>query len=208
MKNKAIGILGGTFDPIHFGHLIAGEYARHEFDLDRIIFIPSARPPHKDNVNVLDSNHRYNMVKLATQENMFFEVSTLEMERQGYSYTVDTVKYFATRYEEAEIYFIMGVDALLFINTWKNLDELIAMCKFIIVTRPGYELNQNDQCFNNLPSNFWESIEFLEIPGMDISSTDIRDRVQQNKTIKYLLPRLVEEYIKKHNLYKGQNGND
>jgi len=206
---KSLGILGGTFDPIHYGHIIAAECARDAFQLEKVLFVPAARPPHKDLHGVLDSGHRYNMVELAVRDNADFEVSPLELERQGLSYTVETVDSCLQLYPEAEIYFVLGTDALLLINTWKDLERLMQLCHFILVTRPGYWLNRNEVRFREVPSSLWEKTLILPIPSLFIASSDIRERVAQGKTIKYLLPPSVEAYIRENNLYRdGDEAND
>ena len=116
-KFNSIGIMGGTFDPVHYGHLIAAEFARHEFKLDRVIFMPAARPPHKEINDVLNSEHRYKMVKLAIQANPFFKISDLEMKRTGKSYTIDTIRYYLEYYRGSDIFFIINTNSLLIINT-------------------------------------------------------------------------------------------
>jgi len=204
---KSLGILGGTFDPIHYGHMAAAECVRDAFQLDRIIFMPAARPPHKDLAGVLDSHHRFSMVELAVHDNMNFEVSSMELERQGLSYTVETVASCRQLYPEAEIYFILGTDALLLINTWKDLERLMKLCHFILVTRPGYQLDPNDDIFREIPGYLWEKTLTLPIPGLFIASSDIRHRVAEGKTIKYLVPAAVEKYIIENNLYQDEEGN-
>ena len=201
-KFDSIGIMGGTFDPIHNGHLIAAEFTRHEFQLDRVIFMPAARPPHKEINEVLDSEHRYKMVKLAIQGNPAFEISDLEMKRTGKSYTIDTIRYFLEHYPGSDIYFIMGADSLLMMDTWKDYRELSGLCRFAVVTRPGYGIERSNPALKNLPPILWERMEFLPIPGLDISSTDIRQRVAESKPIKYLLPLEVEQYILDQGLYR------
>ena len=201
-KFNSIGIMGGTFDPVHYGHLIAAEFARHEFKLDRVIFMPAARPPHKEINDVLNSEHRYKMVKLAIQANPFFKISDLEMKRTGKSYTIDTIRYFLEHYPGSDIYFIMGADSLLMMDTWKDYRELSGLCRFVVVTRPGYVIERSDPALKNLPPILWERMEFLPIPGLDISSTDIRHRVAENRSIKYLLPLEVEQYILDQGLYR------
>jgi len=199
---KSLGILGGTFDPIHYGHMVAAACARDAFQLDRIIFMPAAQPPHKDLAGVLDSRHRYNMVKSAVSDNADFEVSSMELERRGLSYTVETVANCRQLYPEAEVYFILGTDALLLINTWKELDRLMQLCHFILVTRPGYQLNRNEDRFRDIPASLWEKTFVLPIPGLFISSSEIRRRVAEGKTIKYLVPAAVEKYIIENKLYQ------
>lgn len=205
---KSLGILGGTFNPVHYGHLAAGECAREAFALDRIVYIPSARPPHKKLQHILDSEHRLKMVKMAVKDNPSFSVSSLELERKGLSYTVDTVDYYRKNYPGVEIYFILGVDALQIFNSWRDIDRLIEMCQFIVLSRPGYHFDRQDECYSDLPSKLWEKTNFLEIPGLLISSSDIRKRIYKGKTIKYLLPQVVEEYIEKENLYKDKEDCD
>jgi nicotinate-nucleotide adenylyltransferase len=197
-----LGILGGTFDPIHYGHLVAADCARDACHLDQVLFVISARPPHKALDKVLDCQHRYEMVQIAVQNNPAFEVSAMELERQGLSYTVETIAAYLRQFPGVEIYFIMGVDALQIMNTWKDVDRLSKLCKFIVVTRPGYQLRREDECFQGLPATLWEKIIVIPIPGLFISSSEIKQRVAQGKTIKYLLPPGVEQYIWENNLYK------
>ncbi len=189
---NSVAIMGGTFDPIHYGHLVAAETARHSFNLDKVIFMPSGQPPHKDNTSVSDAEHRYLMTVLATAANPAFDVSRLEMDRQGPSFTIDTVREIIGMCREgADVYFITGADAISLIHTWKDYAELLKLCKFIAVTRPGYK------------KPTVENVHFLEIPSLAISSTDIRARVSADKPIKYLLPDEVELYILKNGLYRS-----
>lgn len=200
---KALGILGGTFDPVHYGHLLAAEYARYEFALEKIVLIPAARPPHKDLDTVLDEDHRFRMVEMAIQDNPAMEISFLEKQRTGLSYTVDTVKYFLNTYADKSLYFIIGADSLFFMDSWKDIEELVTLCTFVVVTRPGYKISPDDREMAKLPQILWENARYLEIPGLDISSTDIRKRVALGKPIKYLLPPEVEKYIFDMGLYRG-----
>jgi nicotinate-nucleotide adenylyltransferase len=189
--------------------MVAAECARDAYNLDRVLFVPAARPPHKHLNEVLDSRYRYEMVKLAIQENPFFEISRLEMDRKGPSYTVETVSAFLREFPGAEIYFIIGVDALLLINTWRNVELLASMCSFIVVTRPGYELSSKEEHYSEIPAVVWEKIRLVAIPEVNISSSDIRHRAANGQTIKYLVPPVVEEYIKKNSLYRaGKTVND
>ena len=203
---KSLGIMGGTFNPIHYGHLIAAENARHEFNLDIVIFMPAARPPHKDIEEVLDSKHRYEMVKRAIRGNNFFCVSDLEIQRKGNSYTIDTVNYYLENYPETDIYFIMGADSLILLDTWKDYKTLVRLCQLIVVTRPGYKITPEEPVLKKLPSVLWQNVHFLPIPGLDISSSDIRQRIASNKPVKYLLPSDVEQYIRENGFYRGKGG--
>lgn len=199
---KSLGILGGTFDPIHFGHMVAAECVRDALNLNRVIFMPAARPPHKELSGVLDSHHRYTMVELAINNNDTFAISAMELERKGLSYTVETISACRQLYPKAEIYFILGTDALLMINTWRDLPRLLQLCHFVLVTRPGYQLDRRDERFRHVPDLLWEKTIILPIPGLFLSSSDIRRRVAEGKTIKYLVPAAVERYIIEHNLYR------
>ncbi|MBA7491535.1 putative nicotinate-nucleotide adenylyltransferase [subsurface metagenome] len=192
-----IGILGGTFDPIHWGHLLIAEGVREKFALDRVYFIPAAWPPHKVKNKVTEAAHRYKMALLATQDNSHFSVSDLEMNRPGKSYTIETVKELKEKHEGAEIYFIIGLDSALEIFTWKDPEKLLGLCRFISVQRPFSEE------LEKLDKKYRERIEVVEVPTLPISSTEIRERVRKGRSIKYLVPQSVEEYIYKNRLYKN-----
>lgn len=203
-KIRLLGIFGGTFDPIHYGHLIAAEYARSAFSLDKVLIIPSKCPPHKNAQNITAEKDRYEMAKIAISDNPFFEISPVEMERPGYSYTIDTVEYCLNIYPGANIYVIIGADCLCYLNSWKAIERLMTMARFITVTRPGYSINRNDETLADLPPSLWENILQLQVPGLDISSSEIRERVAKNRSIRYFLPPDVESYIMKNGLYKKE----
>jgi len=195
-----VGIMGGTFDPIHYGHLVTAEAARWEYCLHKVVFVPSGRPPHKKDYPVTAPHHRYHMTLLATASNPYFEVSPMEIEREGYSYAIDTVLAFRRIYgPEAELFFITGADAILEILTWKDVDRLLQECRFIAATRPGYQLERLEK----VPVQGRHRIHPIEVPALAISSTDIRWRVKNKKPIKYLLPEPVEDYIYREGLYRG-----
>ncbi|MCL1975218.1 MAG: nicotinate-nucleotide adenylyltransferase [Firmicutes bacterium] len=200
-KLRRIGIMGGTFDPIHYGHLVAAEIARSKFMLDMVVFVPSGHPPHKQNVPG-HAEQRLMMALLATVTNPYFQISRSEIDRLGPSYTYDTLIEFSELYgQQSELYFITGTDAVLEMLTWRNAEMLIDMCRIIAATRPGYDLTD----ISRLPSNFCEKIEMLQVPALSISSSDIRCRIREGKPIKYLLPEAVETYIYKQRLYiKGR----
>ncbi|HBK52454.1 nicotinate-nucleotide adenylyltransferase [Syntrophomonas wolfei] len=200
---KPWGILGGTFDPIHYGHLIAAEYACHNFKLDKVLLIPAASPPHKELGQVLPAMHRYRMAELAVKSNPRLEVSPVEMEREGPSYTVDTLAYFQAKFPEVEFFFIVGADSLFIMHSWKEPERLAELCRFIVVTRPGYKIERSEAALGRLPDIIWDRMLQMEIPGLDISSSDIRQRAAAGKPIKYLLPPEVEEYIFEQGLYRG-----
>lgn len=199
MRN--IGIMGGTFDPIHYGHLVAAEGARYHYHLDKVIFIPAARPPHKAAQIISDPRSRLAMTALAVASNPYFEVSALEINRPGPSYTIDTVREVAETYH-SNIFFITGSDAILQILSWKNVESLLSLCHFIAATRPGYELTNLKETLKDLPAAVLKNITTMLVPALAISSTDIRQRVREGRPIKYLLPDNVEEYVMKHQLYR------
>lgn len=191
--------MGGTFDPIHYGHLVTAEAARVTFGLDKVLFVPNRLPPHKKDYQVSEAKHRYLMVVLATITNRHFEASRIELDRQGVSYTIDTLRTLKSCYGSGtELHFISGADAILDLLTWKNVNELMSLCFFIAATRPGYQLSQQ---LLRLQREYPNRVFFVEVPALAISSTDIRHRVQQGKSIKYLLPEPVEYYIGKNGLY-------
>lgn len=203
MTTAAWGIMGGTFDPIHLGHLAAAESVRHDFGLEKVIFIPSGRPPHKMDGGATPPEHRYRMCLLATQDNPRFEVSDLELKRPGPSYTIQTVSELRGLYPDVELFFITGFDAILEIVTWKDYSTLLQQCSFIAVTRPGFSIKQLDELKGRLGSELALRINMAEVPAVAISSTDIRRRVRAGKPIRYLVPEAVENYIRVNNLYIG-----
>lgn len=197
-----IGLMGGTFDPIHMGHLVTAEEARQQFLLDYVIFIPAGLPPHKEKKQVTPAEHRYLMTTLAVMSNPSFVVSRVEVDKEEPSYTIDTVRYFSTRCAPGtNLFFITGADAILDILTWKDYADLLRLCTFIAVSRPEYPLNKLGEITGKLSPELRTKIHLLEIPALAISSTFIRKRAALGKTIKYLTPEPVEQYIKKHGLY-------
>ncbi|MDF2521433.1 MAG: nicotinate-nucleotide adenylyltransferase [Clostridia bacterium] len=195
-------IMGGTFDPIHIGHLAVAEEVKQKLHCDRMIFIPSGNPPHKKRV-LTDAVHRYIMTVMAVNSNPHFEVSDIEVERQGYTYTLDTVKQLQKIYgDNVELVFITGADAILEVETWYKADELLKLCSFVAVTRPGYDKTKLEQKLQSLQSKYGSVIYSIDVPGLNISSTDIRQRVNGGNSIKYLVPETVEQYILKNGLYK------
>lgn len=188
-----VGIFGGTFDPIHHGHLITAQSVREMRDLDRIIFIPSFISPHKADVNSVSPEHRINMLKLAVEGIDFFEVSDYEIKKEGISYTIDTLKEFKKKYDELE--FIIGYDNIFKFHAWKNPDEIMRITKILVLKRKS-----------SLPppheGKYVKSALFVETRGIEISATDIREKVKQGMPIHYLVPEKVKEYIYSFNLYK------
>jgi nicotinate-nucleotide adenylyltransferase len=199
-SNRAIGIMGGTFDPIHYGHLIIGEEPRRRFGLEKVIFVPAGDPPHKKDYDVSAKEHRYAMTVLATASHPDFECSRMEMDRPGPSYSVDTIRQIKRDYgTDMQVYFITGADAILEILTWHEHDKLKSLCKFIAATRPGYDL---DELKHRVPKDYLDQTVFLEVPGVHISSTDLRARIAEGEPIKYMVPESIEAYILKSGLYR------
>ncbi|MBE6484607.1 MAG: nicotinate-nucleotide adenylyltransferase [Actinomycetaceae bacterium] len=190
-----IGIMGGTFDPIHHGHLVAASEVQHTFGLDEVVFVPTGRHPFKRDQKVTLPEHRYLMTVIATASNSRFSVSRVDIEREGTTYTIDTLRDLRRVYPDAEFYFITGADVLPDILRWKDSDELWTMAHFIGVTRPGHRL-----ATTGLPP---EGITLLEVPAMAISSTDCRKRVAAGAPIWYLVPDGVVQYIAKYRLYRN-----
>lgn len=200
-KCRRIGIMGGTFDPIHYGHLVAAEGALYEFALEKVIFVPAGRPPHKPNYHITDPWQRFAMTSLAVQSNPFFQALSLEVERPGPSYAIETVREVSMLNPGMQVYFITGADAVSEILTWKNTEQLLSLCHFIAATRPGYRMDDMWEKLNRLPVRLKNNIFCMEVPALAISSTDIRQRLREGRPVKYLLPELVEDYIFKNNIY-------
>lgn len=206
---EKIGILGGTFDPIHLGHLIVAELVREHLGLDQIIFVPNGNPPHKDQVRTT-AQQRLKMVSLAIEGNDCFSVSDFEIEKKEKAYTIDTIKHFRLIYPNQKLFFIIGGDCLAGIRNWYKFAELINICQFAVFPRMTDKKSLSDI---SLESEFkdWqiknpdlpaEKFLFVDVPLIQLSSTYLREKIEKGKTIRYLLPEKVEKYINKNNLYK------
>ncbi len=212
---KRTGLFGGTFNPVHLGHLRAAEEVRIAFGLTKVIFMVSALPPHKVPARIAKADHRYAMTQLAIRGNPHFEVSDYEMKKPGVSYSIDTVTWMKTHYP-GELFFIVGLDAFRDIATWHRYDELLSLCHFVIMTRPGYHrFNLEDVLPDAIarqysydrrhdsyihPSGY--KIFHQSVTLMDISSTNIRELLYERRSIRYLIPLAVEDYIENHHLYQ------
>ncbi|MBV9852484.1 MAG: nicotinate-nucleotide adenylyltransferase [Armatimonadetes bacterium] len=197
---QRLGIMGGTFDPIHYGHLLMAEEARQAFALEQVVFVPNGQPAHKKAYLVSAPEDRYAMTLLATGSNPHFGCDRVEIERPGPSYAIDTIRHFRRSYPELDaLYFITGADAILEILTWHEYERLIEECRFIAVTRPGFVLDRLSEIAG---TRFLERVSFLPIPGLDISSTDLRRRVAEGRGIKYMTPDAVQTYIARRGLYR------
>jgi len=196
-----IGVFGGTFDPIHIGHLVSAEEVRVELGLERVVFVPARLPPHKLDHVVSLVEHRLAMVELAIASNPHFAVSKVDIDRSGPSYTVDTIELLRDEWGGGEIYFIMGSDSLLDILTWHNPQRLIRLCRFAVVSRPGYQVDLDE--LDDLLPGVASRVQMLNAPELAISSTDIQRRVREGLSIKYQVPEAVEDYIYQHKLYQN-----
>jgi nicotinate-nucleotide adenylyltransferase len=195
-----VGLLGGTFDPIHVGHLIVAEEARTRLDLSQVFFVPAGQPPHKLKQEITRSERRLAMIELAIAGNESFAISRLDVDRPGPAYSIDTIRLFREAWGgDVEPYFIVGGDSLSELPTWHQPERLIRLCHVVAVPRPGYQVRL-DELDRTLPGAA-SLIQVLEAPLVDISSTEIRQRVREGRSIRYLVPDAVERYIREHRLY-------
>ncbi|UDY24768.1 nicotinate-nucleotide adenylyltransferase [Nocardioides sp. Kera G14] len=199
-SRRRVGVMGGTFDPIHNGHLVAASEVQGVFDLDEVVFVPTGDPWQKSHREVSPAEHRYLMTVVATAANPRFTVSRVDLERQGPTYTIDTLRDLKTMMPDADLTFITGIDALAEIFTWRNADQLFELAQFVGCTRPGYTIDEH--VMGRIPA---ERVTILEIPALAISSTDCRDRHRSGQPIWYLVPDGVVQYIGKHALYTNEN---
>jgi nicotinate-nucleotide adenylyltransferase len=200
MKKK--GILGGTFDPIHNGHIHIAYEAMYRLDLDSILFIPSGNPPHKREKEVTDASIRLSLVEKAIEKEKKFSVSDYEVKNEGYSYTYKTLKHFKAEEPLTEWYFITGADCLIELDSWKNVEGIFKNCKFVVFTRSGYKKEELLTQKNLVERKYDKEIIFLDLPIIDISSTVIREKISEGKEVSYLLPWNLQKEIKKLELYK------
>ncbi len=214
---KRIGLFGGTFDPIHCGHVKAAESVQRIFDFDRILFIPSYIPPHKESVDVASAEHRLKMVELALSPFDRFSPSSIEIDARGMSYSIVTLNRIKEMFPRADIYFLLGIDAFVEIETWKDYENVLEQCSFIVMSRPGYSLDQAKQILSDKYNQrmievrgpvrmdnagfFIHKIYLCPIHTMDISSSEVRKRVGKNQSIEGLVPEIVGNYIKEKRLY-------
>jgi nicotinate-nucleotide adenylyltransferase len=196
IPGRKIGVMGGTFDPVHHGHLVAASEVADRFGLDEVVFVPTGQPWQKEARRVSPAEERYLMTVVATASNPRFTVSRVDIDRRGPTYTVDTLRDLHAQLPDADLYFITGADALGAILSWRDVDERFGLAHFVGVTRPGYELEDD-----HLPAG---SVSLVEVPAMAISSTDCRRRVAEGHPVWYLVPDGVVQYIAKRGLYREQ----
>ncbi|UGT60468.1 nicotinate-nucleotide adenylyltransferase [Nocardia asteroides] len=206
---RRLGVMGGTFDPIHHGHLVAASEVAHRFDLDEVVFVPTGQPWQKADKKVSAAEDRYLMTVIATASNPRFSVSRADIDRGKMTYTVDTLREMRDRFPDAELYFITGADALANILTWQDWAELFELAKFVGVSRPGYELNADHlaEYLRDMPA---DAVTMIEVPALAISSSECRRRAAENRPVWYLVPDGVVQYISKRHLYvpNGPEGSE
>jgi nicotinate-nucleotide adenylyltransferase len=195
VRRARIGVMGGTFDPIHHGHLVAASEVSTQFQLDEVIFVPTGQPYMKHTVTT--GEHRYLMTVIATASNPTFTVSRVDIDREGATYTIDTLRDIRAEHPDADLFFITGADAVAQILDWKDVQELWDLAHFVAVSRPGHDLS-----VSGLPES---EVSLLEVPALAISSTDCRSRVGRGSPVWYLVPDGVVQYISKHHLYRATN---
>ena len=193
-RRRRVGVMGGTFDPIHNGHLVAANEVAHQFSLDEVVFVPTGLPWQKN--AVASAEHRYLMTVIATASNPRFTVSRIDIDREGTTYTVDTLRQLRAERPEADLFFITGADAVAQILSWKDVEDVFKLAHFIAVSRPGHDLS-----ISGLPQH---NVSLLEVPALAISSTDVRDRLRGDSPVWYLVPEGVVQYTSKHQLYRSQ----
>jgi nicotinate-nucleotide adenylyltransferase len=196
---KRVGIMGGTFDPIHHGHLVAASEVTTRFALDEVVFVPTGQPWQKGDVPVSPAEDRYLMTVIATASNPLFTVSRVDIDRDGPTYTIDTLRDLKTAMPDVELYFITGADALADIFTWRDVEELFGLANFVGCTRPGYTMDPST--LTAIPA---DRVTMVEIPALAISSTECRERKRRGEPVWYLVPDGVVQYIAKHHLYTAK----
>jgi nicotinate-nucleotide adenylyltransferase len=201
-KQYKIGIMGGTFNPIHFGHLILAEHAFSFLELHSILFIPTGNPPHKKDKEIIDKKHRYRMVQLAIEDNSHFDLSDIELNQEGYSYSINTINQLKEENLNTEYYFIIGADSFFQIHNWREPEALLNQCHLVVASRNEYKSDDLMARKEELETNYQANIHILPMPKIEISSSNLRDRVKNGHTIKYMIPKDIEHYIYMNGLYK------
>jgi nicotinate-nucleotide adenylyltransferase len=201
---QRIGIFGGSFNPVHLGHLVLAQDACERYELERVLFMPCAQAPHKTSLGLAEARHRLAMLELVAEHDDRFTVSSLEIQRGGVSYTIDTVQELQRRHPEARLFFLIGADSLRDLHTWKNIDQLLECCEFLSFRRPGVSRQFAPEELG-LPGEWAQHLlnHFIEGHEVGISSSEIRRRVAEGMSIRYLVPPAVEMYISEHHLYRA-----
>lgn len=201
IKKRRIGFMGGTFDPIHYGHLLIAENAYEQFRLDEVIFMPTGTSPHKDSGKILDANERMELIQLAIKGNPHFSCSDYEITKEGICYTYLTLRDFHKQFQDAELYFIMGADSLAYFDSWRRPDEISRLSTILAAVRDGLDLDQLLPIRDSLEQKYNTRIGFINTPNFSVSSHMIRQRLAKRQTVRYLIPDAVEAYLKQHAIY-------
>ena len=199
---KRVGIMGGTFNPIHLGHLIIAEAAYEAYNLDEVLFVPSGVSYMKDQSEILDAKKRVHMTGLAIEDNPHFALSTIEIDRDGNSYSYETLETLRKQNPNTEYFFLVGSDTLFALETWKHPEILLPSCTILVAVRDGVPMEKMQEHAKYLEEKFGGSIQLLTTPNIEISATDIRNRLSQNRNVKYFVPDAVLDFINKYDLYK------
>lgn len=201
-----LGIFGGSFDPVHYGHLLLAECCREACQLDEVWFMPAHQPPHKQQRTLTDPRRRLEMLQLAIAGNPAFQVSNLELERGGVSYTVDTLRQVHERYPDAELFLLLGADSMAELPTWREAESVCRLARLAVVCRPGQIVDWTPlQAMLGEASRSVLHVQLVPMPQVEFSSSDIRARVAAGRSIRYRTPRAVELYIRQHGLYRSEN---
>lgn len=201
-KSERIGVFGGSFDPVHMGHLTIAQDAVEQLELNRLIFVPAAVPPHKQGKTLVEGRHRFEMLQLATEANLSFEISDMELQRGGISYTFDTMTQIQFEHPGAELFFIVGLDSLVELHLWKNIEQLLELCTVVPFARGGEDparIAEQIQLSNGWKTKLLERL--IRIHEIEISASEVRMRLAEGLSIRYLVPPEVEMYIAEHHLY-------
>lgn len=201
-NKKRVGIMGGTFNPIHIGHLIIAEAAYEAYNLDEVLFVPSGVSYMKDQSEILDAKKRVHMTGLAIEDNPHFALSTIEIDRDGNSYSYETLETLRKQNPDTEYFFLVGSDTLFALETWKHPEILLPSCTILVAVRNGVPMEKMQEHAKYLEEKFGGSIKLLTTPNIEISATDIRNRLSENRDVKYFVPDSVLEFIHKYDLYK------
>ena len=199
---KRVGIMGGTFNPIHLGHLIIAEAAYEAYNLDEVLFVPSGVSYMKDQSEILDAKKRVHMTGLAIEDNPHFALSTIEIDRDGNSYSYETLETLRKQNPNTEYFFLVGSDTLFALETWKHPEILLPSCTILVAVRDGVPMEKMQEHAKYLEEKFGGSIQLLTTPNIEISATDIRNRLSKNRNVKYFVPDAVLDFINKYDLYK------
>lgn len=197
-----IGLFGGTFDPVHLGHLVLAEQCREQCELDEVWFIPAGRPPHKTEQSISSGKIRAEMLEFATAGHAQFRVNQVELQRDELSFTVDTLRRLKSEDPSRELFFLIGADSLIDLPKWREPEQIGQLCTIVAVNRPGSDVGSSEWVRQHLPAGLFERIIQVAVPGIEISSRDLRQRIQSGRSIRYMVPRAVETYIMQHGLYR------